>query len=412
MEVVLLVGTLDTKGDELNFVAQRLVALGCEVLTVDVGVLGSPRFVPDISRDQVAAAAGASIDDLAATADRGAAIETMARGAAIVVRRLFAEECFSAAMAIGGSGGASIGAAALRVLPVGVPKLIVSTVVAGDTRPLIGDTDFTLMYPVVDIAGLNHFSERVLLNAAAAIAGMAKARGPAPEARPGRPVIGLTMFGITTACVDMVRHLLTAKGYDSLVFSANGTGGQSMERLIREGQIGGVVDITTTEFADRLVGGILPAVDGRLEAAGDRGIPQVLSVGGLDVVNFGPLETVPQCFRDRTFYRHNSAVTLMRTSATEAAELGRMIGAKLARGRGRRCIVLPLRGLSSLSAPGGPFHDPEADQALFNALRKALPETVEVVELDADINDPVVAAALAERLDTAYHAIAEELHTA
>jgi uncharacterized protein (UPF0261 family) len=218
------------------------------------------------------------------------------------------------------------------------------------------------------------------------------------------------MFGITTPCVDRVRHLLTEKGYDPLVFSANGIGGQSMERLIREGQIGGVVDITTTEFADRLVGGIFPAINGRLEAAGHRGIPQVLSVGGLDVVNFGPLDTVPRSFRHRKLHRHNAAVTLMRTSAAEAAELGRIIGAKLARGSGRRCIVLPLRGLSALSAPGKPFHDPEADQALFDALRSALPATVEVVELDTDINDPAVAAALAERFDSAYRSIAVGQH--
>lgn len=409
-DTVLLVGTLDTKGAELQFVAERLEALGCRVLTVDVGVLGHPCFAADISRNEVAVAAGASVDALAAAGDRGAAIETMARGGAIVVRALFAERRFSAAMAIGGSGGASIAATALGVLPVGVPKLIVSTVVAGDTRPFIGDADFTLMYPVVDIAGINSFSERVLSNAAAAIAGMAKARWPVSDVRPGRPVIGLTMFGITTPCVDRVRHLLALKGYDSLVFSANGIGGQSMERLIHEGQIGGVVDITTTEFADLLVGGICPATDRRLEAAGDRGIPQVLSVGGLDVVNFGPWDTVPQCFRDRKLYRHNSAVTLMRTSATEAAELGRMIGAKLAQGRGRRCIVLPLRGLSSLSAPGKPFHDPEADQALFSALRGALPESVEVVELDTDINDPAVAAALAEHFDAAYRSTAAEQH--
>ncbi len=377
-------------------------------MTIDVGVLGSPTFEPDISRTEVAAAAGASIEAMAAAQERGAAIEAMARGCTAVVNRLFAEERFVAALAVGGSGGASIAAAALRALPVGLPKLIVSTVVAGDTRPFIGDADFTLMYPVVDIAGINRFSQQILSNAAAAIAGMAKAPAAQANVTPDRPLVGLTMFGITTPCVDRVRRLLAQAGYDPLVFSANGTGGQSMERLIREGQIAGVVDITTTEFADRLVGGVFPAIDGRLEAAGDRGIPQVLSVGGLDVVNFGPPDTVPAHLRNRLLLRHNSAVTLVRTSAGEAAELGRMIGSRLARGTGRRCVVLPLRGLSSLSAPGQPFHDPEADRALFAALRSTLPPDVEVVELDANINDPVVADTLAERFDAAYRSIVHE----
>ncbi len=404
----MLVGTLDTKGAELQFVAERLGAFGCKALTVDVGVLGTPAFTPDISRDEIAAAAQTSVAALVALGDRGAALEAMARGAAAVARSLVEEKRIMAAMAIGGSGAASIAAKAFCDVPLGMPKLVVSTVVAGDTRPFIGDADFTLMYPIVDIAGINRFSAQILSNAAAAIAGMARAGDFGWNALRQRPSIGLTMFGITTPCVDRVRRLLAEKGYDPLIFSANGTGGKSLERLIREGEILGVLDITTTELADRLVGGILPAVDERLETAGARGIPQVLSVGGLDVVNFGPIDTVPERFRSRKLHRHNSAVTLMRTTADEAAQLGRIIGAKLADGHGRRCIVLPLRGLSSLSAPGQPFHDPRADRALFDALRETIPRTVRVVELDTHINDPVVADALAEHFDNAYHSTVQE----
>lgn len=400
MPDVLLLATLDTKADELRFVADRLREHGCVSIIVDVGVLGEPGLQADVTRDDVAAAAGTSISELVAGGDRGAAMTAMGRGAAAVAADLHAAGRFGAALALGGSGGASLAGAAFGGLPLGVPKLVVSTVVAGDTRPFIGDADFTLMYPVVDLAGINRISARMLANAAAAVAGMASAP-PLPWLGDDRPLVGVTMFGITTPCAERVRSLLSGRGIEALVFSANGVGGRSMERLIREGRLAGVVDVTTTELADRLVGGILPATDGRLEGAGAQGLPQVVSPGALDVVNFGPFDTVPDRFRGRRLLRHNAAVTLMRTTPEECAQLGAELAAKLAAGHGPRTVVLPLRGMSELSLPGGPFHDPDADAALFAAVRDGLPADVELVELDTHINDPAVADALAERFAAA-----------
>jgi uncharacterized protein (UPF0261 family) len=405
---ILLVGTFDTKGDEYAYVARRLAELGWGTVTIDVGVLGAPRLAADVPREDVAAAAGTSVAQLVADGDRGEAMTAMARGAEAVVLGLLREGRVAGALALGGSGGASVAARALAALPLGVPKLLVSTVVAGDTRPFVGDADFTLMYPVVDLAGINRVSEHVLSNAAGAIAGMAREHEQRAPSAGDRPLVGLTMFGVTTPCVEGVRRILVERGYEPLVFSANGVGGSSMERLIAEGHIVGVVDVTTTELADRLVGGILPAVDGRLEHAGRLGLPQVVSTGALDVVNFGPWETVPERFRGRRLHRHNAAVTLMRTSPEEAAQLGRELAERVCAGRGPRTLVLPLRGTSALSVEGGPFHDPEADAALAAALREGLCEDVELVELDADINDPAVATALAERFDAAYRLASKE----
>jgi uncharacterized protein (UPF0261 family) len=358
----------------------------------------------------VAAAAGTSIEALIEAGDRGAAMAAMARGAGAVVGSLHAAARIGGALVLGGSGGAAVAATALAGLPIGFPKLVVSTVVAGDTRPFIGDADFSLMYPVVDLAGINQISELVLGNAAAAIAGMAAAyerrsvdaRDGRSAPATGRPLVGLTMFGVTTPCVERVRAALRERGFEPLVFSANGVGGQSLERLVAEGHLAGVVDVTTTELADRLVGGILPAAEGRLGSAGRMGLPQVVSVGALDVVNFGPWETVPERFRGRTLHRHNAAVTLMRTTPEESAQLGHELAERLASGTGPRAVVLPLRGGSALSAPGGPFHDPAADAALAAALRARLPVDVDLIELDTHINDPAVADALVESFEAAY----------
>jgi uncharacterized protein (UPF0261 family) len=401
---VVVLGTLDTKGDECRFVRDRVRSGGCPTLVVDAGLLGPPAFAADVRRERVAAAAGTTVDELVALGDRGAAVEAMARGAAAVVAALHRAGEVSGVIALGGSGGAAIAARVMGALPVGVPKLLVSTVAAGDTRPFVGGTDVMLAYPIVDLAGINHISERVLANAAAAIAGMARA-GAAPAAGdPERPAVGLTMFGITTACVDRVRAHLGERGYEPLVFSANGVGGGSLERMARAGDLAGVVDVTTTELADELVGGILVSDEPRLEAAGARALPQVVSVGAMDVVNFGPRATVPEQFAGRRLHRHNAAVTLMRTTPAESDELGRRLARRLNAGGGSRTVVLPLRGLSALSGEGAPLHDPEADAALFAALRAELSPDVALVELDAHINDPEVALDLAERFDVAYRA--------
>jgi uncharacterized protein (UPF0261 family) len=403
LATVVLVGTLDTKGVEYDYLRSQLQERGVDVVLVDAGVLGDPLAEPDVGRDEVARAAGAEVSDLAATGDRGAAVETMARGAAEVVKRLRAEGRLDGILGLGGSGGSAIVTYAMRQLPVGVPKLMVSTVASGDTRPYVGAVDVTMMYSVVDIAGINQISARILTNAAAAIAGMAEAQAIEIPAT-GKPLVGATMFGVTTPCVTRARERLEELGYEVLVFHATGTGGQSMEALIRGGFIAAALDATTTELADDLVGGVLSAGPDRLEAAGEVGIPQVVSLGALDMVNFGPMESVPERFRERRLYVHNPTITLMRTTPEECAELGRRIARKLNAARGSVSLFVPLRGVSLIAVEGQVFHDPEADEALLRALRENIEDSVDVRELETDINDPAFAEAMADRLHELYEA--------
>ena len=397
MATVALFGTLDTKGAEYEYFGARVREHGAEVLLVDVGVLGEPRVRPDVRREEVAAAAGEDAGELARAGDRGAAVAAMGRGAAELARRMYAEGRFDAIAGLGGSSGSSIVTSAMRALPVGVPKLMVSTLASGDTRPYVGALDVTMTYSVVDIAGLNGVSRRIIANAAGAIAGMAAADpGPAGD---GKPLVGATMFGVTTPCVDRARERLEALGYEVLVFHATGTGGQSLEALVRAGFLTAVLDVTTTELADELVGGVLSAGPERLEAAGAAGIPQVVSLGALDMVNFGPVETVPERFRSRRLYVHNPTVTLMRTTPEECAELGRILARKLSAATGPVTLFVPLRGVSAIATEGQPFHDRAADDALLTGLREHLEPSVDVRELDTDVNDPAFAVAMAERLD-------------
>jgi uncharacterized protein (UPF0261 family) len=390
---VVLLGTLDTKGDEYAFLRDRLLELGIEAILVDAGV-NEPRIEPDISREEVARAAGADIAQLAAAGDRGAAVTAMAGGAEAVVQRLHAEGRLDGILALGGSGGSSIATRAMRALPVGVPKLMVSTVASGDTRPYVGAVDVTMMYSVVDISGVNRVSARIMSNAAGAIAGMAGATVPALEEK---PLVAATMFGVTTPCVTYARERLEELGYEVLVFHATGAGGQSMEALVRGGFLAGVLDATTTELADELVGGNLSAGPERLRAAGEVGLPQVVSLGALDMVNFGPRETVPARFEGRNLYVHNQTVTLMRTTPEECEQLGREIGSKLSAATGPTALFVPLGGVSMIAVDGQPFHDPEADSALLRGLHETL-DGVEVHELAEDINDPAFATAMADRL--------------
>jgi uncharacterized protein (UPF0261 family) len=395
MPTVLLLGTLDTKGDEYAFLRERVRLTGLDVIVADCGTGGEPHgLTPDISAAEVAAEVGARLEDLT---DRGAAVGAMAGAAAALARRLHAEGRIHGLLAAGGSGNSSIAAAAMQALPVGFPKLLVSTMAAGDTTEYVGGVDATLMASVTDVAGINSVSERILANAAAALAGMVQA--PRLPERDGRPLVAATMFGVTTPCVTHAREALEERGYEVLTFHATGAGGRSMEALVDGGFLSAVLDITTTELCDDLVGGVLSAGPDRLEAAGRAGLPQVVSVGALDMVNFGPRDTVPPKFADRNLYVHNPTVTLMRTTAEECAELGRRIARKLSAATGPVSLFLPLRGVSMIDVPGQPFHDPEADAALFDALREGLDERVELVEMDCDINDPAFATAMAERLD-------------
>jgi uncharacterized protein (UPF0261 family) len=393
---VVAIGTLDTKGAEYEYLRERLQEHGVDVILVDAGVLGEPTTKPDISREEVARAAGSDIEKLVAAGDRGAAVETMSRGAAAIVERLHREGRLDAVVGMGGTGGTSLVTHAMQRLPVGVPKLMVSTVASGDTRPYVGAVDTSMMYSVVDIAGVNQISARIIGNAAAAIAGMAQAT--IPEQKETRPLIGASMFGVTTPCVTKARERLEELGYEVLVFHQTGTGGQSMEELVRAGFIKGVLDVTTTELCDELVGGVLAAHPKRLEVAGSMGVPQVVSLGALDMVNFGPKDTVPEKFRGRTLHVHNPSVTLMRTTPDECAELGRRIARKLSSATGPTALFVPLKGVSMIATEGQPFYDRASDEALFSAVRENLGPNVELHELDTDINDPEFALAMANRL--------------
>jgi uncharacterized protein (UPF0261 family) len=394
---VVLVGTLDTKGVEYAYLRDRLREHGVTVVVVDAGVLNEPLFEPDLTRAEVARAAGEDVELLAAARDREAALEAMGRGAAEIVRKLHADGRLDGVAGLGGTGGTGVATAAMRALPLGVPKLMVSTVAAGDTRPYVGATDVSLMYSVVDIAGINRVSARIFSNAAAAIAAMARSRMPSVDS--ARAVVGASMFGITTPCVATARHRLEELGYEVLVFHQTGTGGRSLEELIEAGVISAVLDVTTTELADELVGGVWPAVPDRLETAGRLGVPQVVSLGALDFVCVGPPETLPERFGGRTFYRHTAAMTGMRSTPDECGELGRTIARKLNATRGPTALFVPLRGGSLLAAEGQAFYDPAADEALFEALRENVDQSrVELHELDVDINDTEFALAMANRL--------------
>ncbi|GAA0273069.1 Tm-1-like ATP-binding domain-containing protein [Cryptosporangium japonicum] len=398
MATVALLGTFDTKGEEYSWLRNRLVEAGVDVVAIDVGSF-SDSTLADVHSDEVLRAAGADPDTLRKRRDRGEMMTAMGTGAALVVRRLFDEGRLHGLLAVGGSGGSSVAAPAMQVLPIGVPKLLVSTMASGDVQPYVGEVDATLMYSVVDVAGINSVSEAVLGNAAAGIAGMARAYAERVPAGDRKPLVGLTMFGVTTPAADEARERLTDLGYEVLVFHATGTGGRAMEKLVESGLLAGVCDLTTTELCDDLVGGVLSAGPSRLEIAGQLGLPQVVSVGALDMVNFGPRETVPPQFEDRNLFVHNPTVTLMRTTSAEMAELGRRIAGKLAAATGPTALFLPLRGVSAIDVDGGPFRDADADKALFDALRAGLAGSgVSVYELDVAINDAGFGAAAAEAL--------------
>ncbi len=394
-KTVALIGTFDTKGEEFAFLRDRIEIAGLLTLMIDVGVLGTAPFVPDISRVEVAAAANEDLAVLQSERDRGRSIAVMARGATAIVARLFAQGAIRGVVSLGGSAGTTIATAAMRTLPYGFPKLMVSTLAAGDTRPYVGTKDICMMPSVLDISGLNHVSRRILTNAAAAICGMVSAELDASDKK---PVIAATMFGVTTPCVNAARRILEEHGYEVLVFHATGTGGQAMEQLIDDGVIQAVLDITTTELADELAGGVLSAGPHRLEAAGRRGIPQLVCPGAIDMVNFGPLETVPAEFRNRTLYVHNPTVTLMRTTPEECAEIGRLTATKLNRATGPVIVLIPLQGVSAIDKRGGPFYSPEALNSYCDALKATLRPGIKLVELDAHINDESFAQTAAELL--------------
>jgi uncharacterized protein (UPF0261 family) len=387
---VYVVGTADTKGAELRYLQALVEAAGVPAILVDVGIRAASVPV-DVAAAEVAAQHPAGAAHVLAGDDRGHAVEAMGEAFA---RYIASRSDIAGIIGIGGGGGTSIVTAGLRRLPVGLPKLMVSTLAAGDVGQFVGASDIAMMYSVTDVAGLNGISRVVLGNAAHAIAGMASRTVPAVAAR---PAVGLTMFGVTTTCVTQVSGTLS-RDYECLVFHATGTGGQSMERLAESGLLVGVIDVTTTEVCDLLIGGVLSAGPDRLGAIARSRIPYVGSAGALDMVNFWAMETVPERFRGRKLYRHNPNVTLMRTNVEENREIGAWIAAKLNACPGPVRFLIPEHGVSALDAPGQPFHDPEADAALFDAIENAIEKTSarRLLRLPLHINDPQFAAALVE----------------
>jgi len=395
-----LLATLDTKGEEAGYVAGLLRAAGADVVLVDTGCLGEPAVAADVAREDVFRAAGTSLDAVRAAGDRGAAVTAAADGAAALMRKAFDEGRLTGVLGLGGGAGTTIGTRAMRALPLGVPKLMVSTLASGEVGHFVGARDVMMLHSVVDIAGLNRVSRLVLTRAAQAMAGMAlnsAVQASKSADSVDKPLIAASMFGVTTPCVERARAVLEAAGYEVLVFHATGSGGRTLESLCEDGLIAGVLDVTTTELADELVGGVLSAGPTRLTAAGRRGIPQVVSVGATDMVNFHGRASVPAHFRDRTLFVHNENVTLMRTTADECRAIGADLGAKVATAAGPARVFLPLRGVSAIDKAGQPFDDPEARAALFDAVR-ASAGAERVVELDLHVNDDAFAEAMAREL--------------
>jgi uncharacterized protein (UPF0261 family) len=393
--VVWILATLDTKGREAAFVRDELAKAGVETALVDAGCLGEPAVKSDVSHEDVFRAAGTTLEAVRTKADRGQAVTKAAQGAAALASRWHSEGRLTGIFGLGGSAGTTIATAAMRELPIGVPKVMVSTLASGSVGHFIGSADILMMNSVVDVSGINRISRAVLARAAQAMAGMAKGKIPAGDS--DRPLVAASMFGVTTPCVERARAALEAKGFEVLVFHATGTGGRTLERLARDGMLAGVLDLTTTELADELVGGVLSAGPDRLTAAGERAIPQVVSVGALDMVNFHGIETVPERFRGRKLHVHNANVTLMRTTSEENAKLGAEIGRKLSASKGPVTVLFPLRGVSAIDREGQPFDDSMARKALFSAIRASL-RGKKLVELDLHINDPAFADAAAREL--------------
>ncbi len=392
---ILIIGTFDTKAEELSFLRDQILSRNQNVRTLDAGILQPSPPQVDISNEKVAAAGGKSLRDLVQQRDRGQAVAAMTRGAAKITRELFEKGEVLGVISLGGGSGTVIGTSAMRTLPVGVPKVMVSSMASGNVRPYVGTSDISMMYSVVDISGLNRISKRILCNAAAAICGMV---GGKEESLPGeRPLVAATMFGVTTPCVTEAKRILEENGYEVLVFHANGSGGMAMEQLIGEGQIQAVLDITTTELPDELLGGKGSAGPHRLERAGEMGIPQVVVPGAMDMVNYFP-DAIPPKFRDRLIYQHNPATSLMRTNVEENRQLGEIMGRKLSRAKGATIVYIPLGGFSAIDAPGQPFFDPEANRAFVEALKKNLRSHIPVIEKDAHINDPSFAHDIAVQL--------------
>ena len=395
MSTIAVLGTLDTKGLEHGYVAELIRQRGHQTLLIDTGTGAPPQVAPDITREEVASAGGVDLAPIVARQDRGEAVTAMAGAAAALLSQLVSEGHIQGVISLGGGGGTAISTAAMRALPIGSPKLMVSTLAAGNVAPYVGTKDIVMFPSIVDVSGMNRLSRVLLARAAGAICGMVEAVVPAAQ---DKPLIAASMFGNTTTCVNIAKQVLEDAGYEVLVFAATGTGGRIMESLIESGMISAVLDITTTEWADELVGGVLNAGPTRLEAAGKAGVPAIVTPGCLDMVNFGERASVPEKFAGRLFYQHNPQVTLMRTTAEECTKLGRILAEKVNAYRGPVTVLLPLKAISIISAPGQPFHDSAADAALFESIKQHLNPEIPVIEMDREINAPEFATACAQAL--------------
>lgn len=401
MATIAVLGTLDTKGAEHAFVAKRIRAQGHDVLLIDVGTAAPPQISPDITREEVAAAGQIDLAPLMQRAERGECVSAMAEAAPRLLAQLHQEGRIDGVISLGGGGGTAIGTAAMRALPIGFPKLMVSTLASGNTAHYIGTQDIVMMPSVVDVAGLNRISRTIFSRAAGAICGMVEAEVDTGQ---DRPLIVASMFGNTTTCVNVAVQVLEKAGYEVLVFHATGSGGRAMEALISSGMVAGVLDVTTTELADELVGGVLSAGPQRLDASGVAGVPAIVVPGCLDMVNFGERPSVPEQFADRNFYIHNPQVTLMRTTADECRALGGMLAEKVNAYTAPITVLLPRRGISVISAEGGAFYDAQADTALFETIADKLRDDIPLQSLDCEINDTAFAEACA-------HALLENIRT-
>lgn len=393
MATIAVIGTLDSKGEEHGFLAERIRERGHEVLLIDVGTGGGPQVKPDVSRFEVAEAGGVDLQPLMDRQDRGECVVAMSKAAPAMLLRLMKDGRIDGVISLGGGGGTSIGTAAMRALPVGFPKLMVSTLASGNTAHYVGTKDIVMMPSIVDVAGLNRISRMIFTRAAGAICGMVEA---STVEEGSKPLIVASMFGNTTELVNMAKEQLEAAGYEVLVFHATGMGGRTMESLIESGMVAGVLDVTTTEWADELVGGVLSAGPERMDAMSKAKVPAVVAPGCLDMANFGERESVPAEFDGRTFYIHNPQVTLMRTNAAECAQLGKILAEKANANPAPVSIMIPRAAVSVISAEGQAFHDPAADEALYEAIKNKA--SVEVLEFDTTINSSEFAKACAEKL--------------
>lgn len=392
-----IVGTADTKGAELEYVRDLIAKCGLQTVLVNVGTRGGDECA-DISAAQVAAFHPKGQEAIFID-DRGGAVVEMSKALSAF---MLAQKDVAGIIGLGGSGGSGIIAPAMQALPIGVPKVLVSTLASGDVSAYVGASDVNMFHPVTDVSGLNRISRKLLGNAAHAIAGMML--HDVPVVKDTRPVLVFSMFGVTTAVVQQLTEQMDQK-FDCLVFHATGSGGQSMELLVDQGDVSGVMDMTTTEVCDLLVGGVLSAGEGRLDSIARTGVPYVGSCGALDMVNFWAPSSISSEFDGRNFYNHNAQVTLMRTNAQECARIGTWIGEKLNACNGPVRFLIPLKGVSALDIEGGPFFDPEANKWLFDALRNSVKQTKDrqLIELDLHINDPEFAAAAVQHFNEIYN---------